>query len=218
MTELPTWIVVLQWVLLLGLATLVIVIYRQFAYLLRLVRPGSADEALGVGERAARFDYRDARDPERSGTFVPGGAPTLLVFADPYCASCTELLAILGRLAREPASDGIRILVATDASSDQIAAVEAFRATDLEVARIDRSISTRRYRVELTPFVFAIDEGGVVRAHGTVEDERELRNVLRDLSSGSDGRSPEDGRLELLHHNPRDDDAAVKAGEKEVAS
>lgn len=87
--ELPLWIVVSQWMLLFALGLLVIVMYRQLGTLMKFQDQGDERYGLPIGTRAPAFEYTMADDAQaRPMRFEPGGTWSLLLFADPGCASC----------------------------------------------------------------------------------------------------------------------------------
>lgn len=194
MVELPVWAVVAQWILLLGLAILVVVLYRQFAYFLELKHRGSPAGGLEIGARAPVFDFKSLRSGTR-GRFTPTGAPSLLLFADPGCASCEKAIGVLQDLMAEEPAAPPRVLVATHADDMLLKHTEAFTKTGLEIAVVDRRVAFDLYRTSTTPFCYAIDMEGVIRAKGTVGELREARGLLKAV------RVPvEDGEFALAEH------------------
>lgn len=176
---LPVWLFVSQWVLLFALGFLIMMMYRQVAYLEQVKDHGTERNGLPVGEKAPSFDYtpvnRRVNEPVR---FVPEGNWSLLLFADPSCVSCQSALLALERVAPKfPPS--MRVLVATSSEPALIAASDAFRLATVEIGRVPASVSTRLYSTSITPFGFLIDPEGVTRAKGAVTDEASLRNVVR---------------------------------------
>jgi len=114
MIRLPIPIVISQWALLLGLGLLLLVLYRQLAYLLAIDSTRSGASALAEGEDAPGFLYTPLSEPRTKLRFDARGAPTLLVFVDPYCVTCSDVLADLAAVARD-SRGGVRLLPATDA-------------------------------------------------------------------------------------------------------
>jgi hypothetical protein len=180
MIELPRWIVVVQWVLLAGLALFVIVLYRQFAYFLELKRRGALQTGLDPGERAPGFDYVGFRG-SGAGRFGAVGTPALLLFADPGCAGCEKALVALHQVLGDRPRRDLRVLVATSARRDFVEAVEAFRETPLEIGLVGDDVASRLYRTTVTPFAYAIDERGVIRGKGPLGEVAEIERLLRDV-------------------------------------
>src|SRR5439155_6554240 len=94
MIEIPTALAIAQWVLLLGLAVLLVVAYRQLAYLMEVGQAASAHGGLAAGAEAPPFYYERIAFGSDGGraSFDPRGAPSLLMFTDPACGSCEKAL------------------------------------------------------------------------------------------------------------------------------
>src|SRR5579884_3016994 len=140
----PTWVVVSQWILLLGLSGLIIVLYRQLAYVIRLRDMGSERDGLPVGESAPAFAYTpvtaDSESDMRKSTpqpvrFEPLGHWSLLLFADPGCVSCRGAVEALGRVGPKLPQIS-QVLVVTHSEPALIAAVDAFSRASIPVGRI----------------------------------------------------------------------------------
>jgi methylamine dehydrogenase accessory protein MauD len=182
---LPTWLVVSQWTLLFALGFLIIVMYRQVGYLQQLKNVGSEREGLPIGEKAPTFDHTPVNGSTNTpARFEPQGRWSLLVFADPTCASCQGTLLALGRVVPkiEPT---VRVLVATTAEPAQIATVDAFQTEAVAISRIRSDVSTRLYRTQITPFGYLIDPEGKIRAREVVADEATIRKMLRKADRGT---------------------------------
>ena len=185
MTDVPTALLVAQWILLLGLGVLVFLMYRQLAYLLGLSRAVSGGGGLTVGERAPRFEYvvGTGDDDDRREVFSPEGTRTLLMLTSPGCGSCTTALKNFEKVTRKLRRDGIRVLAATDADVGTIEAIEAFRDSEIPIVRIDQDVPSRVFRTYTTPYLYAIAQNGEVvgaREAVTAGQIRELVKKLRD--------------------------------------
>lgn len=175
---LPLWLVVSQWTLLFALGFLIIVMYRQVAFLQRLKDGDSEREGLPVGEKAPPFDYMPANQRTASTRFDPKGAWSLLVFADPTCVSCQGALLALEHMAPK-LRQTMRVLVATSADPAQINAVDAFRTASVTVSRVPGDVASRLYQTTVTPFGYVIDPEGKIRAKGIATDEASIRKIVR---------------------------------------
>lgn len=175
---LPLWLVVSQWTLLFALGFLIIVMYRQVAFLQRLKDGGSEREGLPVGEKAPAFDYLHVNRRSASTRFDPKGTWSLLVFADPTCVSCQGALLALERMAPK-LRQTMRVLVATSADPAQINAVDAFRTASVDVSHVSGDVASRLYRTTVTPFGYVIDPEGNIRARGVATDEASIRKIVR---------------------------------------
>jgi hypothetical protein len=177
--SLPLWLVVSQWTLLFALGFLIIVMYRQVAYLQQLKDSGSEREGLSIGEKAPAFDYTPVnQNRNASARFEPKGRWSLLLFADPGCASCQNTLLALERLAPK-VGQTTRVLVVTSAEPAQIQAADAFRTSSVEISRTRNDVPTKLYRTRVTPFGYLIDPDGLVRAKGIASDESSIRKLVR---------------------------------------
>jgi hypothetical protein len=176
---LPGWLVVSQWALLFALGFLIIMMYRQVALLEQHKDRGSERAGLQPGEKAQSFDYipvnRMTNVPAR---FKPRGRWSLLLFADPSCASCQNALLALEKLSPH-LTPSVQVLVATTSGPDQISTSDAFRHSTFELGQIPADVSTRLYNTSITPFGHLIDPEGVVHAKGIVTDEASLRKLVR---------------------------------------
>jgi peroxiredoxin len=187
--EIPTSVVFAQWALLFGLSALVIILYRQLAYLLRTHSGGSVAEALSVGERAPSFEYQRLRNGVGS-RFNPVDS-TLLVFADPFCAGCVTALRTLNAESKELAKQNVSVVVATTADREQTDAVEEFNSAAFDLIQVSREVPTKLYGAAFTPFMFAIDRTGVVRGRGIAALRKEVKGLLRELDRTSEAKLSE---------------------------
>jgi hypothetical protein len=202
MIELPAPVVIAQWVLLSGLAVLVIVMYRQLAYLLKLSEAEAEGGGLAIGEPAPQFKFKRWRltgAGSASERFEPNGVPAVLAFAEPYCKACVEMLVSLERATRDARAAGLRVLVLTDANRRELEAVDAFRTTSLDVALVDRTVTARLYRTSITPYLYGVSAGRI-DAKGSAASEAEVQSILAKVLGGSrrDG-SPD--AFEVTHYN-----------------
>jgi thiol-disulfide isomerase/thioredoxin len=176
MIEIPTALAIAQWVVLFAFAVLLVVAFRQLAYLMEVGQAASAHGGLAAGTEAPPFHYQRialGSDGARA-SFDPRGRPSLLMFTDPACGSCENALRTLERLARSRDEDGIRVLAMTSADEQVIEVISSFRDTTLELGRVDPSVERRLYESYATPFFYAIDADGIVRDAGAAESEEAI--------------------------------------------
>lgn len=186
MIEVPAPLMIAQWALLISALGLVVVMYRQLAHVLKVTDYVPPGQGLDPGESAPGFTYTPVANGQRH-TFSPAATPSLLIFADPDCASCITALHALEAMAPGERYPTVKILVVTDAPTEKVRQVPAFASATVEIGRVDRTIASELYRVELTPSYFVIDEGGVVQSRGTLTDEADLAAALEE-AAGADGR------------------------------
>lgn len=206
MIEIPTALAIAQWVILLGLAVLLVVAYRQLAYLMEVGQAASAHGGLAAGAEAPPFHYERIAFGSDGGraSFDPRGAPSLLMFTDPACGSCEKALRTVEDLTRTRREDGLRVLAVTSADQEVIEAISGFRDTTLELGRVDPSVQRRLYESYATPYFYAIRADGVVSDAGAAESEEQIAALLRVLDEPTTGHGHD-------HHHDHEHEALATA-------
>ena len=156
---------VAQWVLVVVLAAIVVALARQVGTLhLRLGPRGALEidaEGPPVGEAPPA---RPATDEDGSHVLVGGpGPPRLVLFSSPTCSICRE---VAPGVAAAASAAGLAPMILHD--------------PDLE----------RDYDVPGTPFLLVMDELGIVRAKGTVNNLEQVEGLV-DLAFRRIGEVPE---------------------------
>jgi hypothetical protein len=123
--------------------------------------------------------------------FIPGGAPALLLFADPGCGSCEKALEIVEAASTDARATGLRVLALTQATPRQLAALDSFRKTSLLLGQIDDKVASQDYKVTATPFFYAVNAEGLISDRGTVATKADIRRALRSVK---DPREPDVNR------------------------
>lgn len=176
---LPLWIVVSQWIVLFALGFLVVVMYRQMAYLLRLKDVGTARDGLEIGNAAPAFDYVGVNVNAGSNLrFNPRGGWKFIIFADPGCSSCEKAMLILENF-KIDVKPGMQPIVVTTADTTEVDAIGAFRRSSLPIAQVKREVFSRLYKTNTTPFAYVVDPEGIVRGKGPASDQPSLRKIFR---------------------------------------
>jgi len=172
--RIPVYLEIAQWALLLGLGTLLLVLYRQLG---RLLSTAAGPQAPGpaVGTKAAPIRY--AAVPAGSpGRFTPGnGQPAMLAFVDPTCPSCEQLVANLSESAAAGERRGVRVLLLMSDPPGYLGISPAFQATSLEVGRPVTATDVSGYHVTGTPLLVAVDGDGVVQAVAVTSKRADVR-------------------------------------------
>lgn len=178
--SIPLWIIVTQWVLLAALALLIVALYRQIGYMIHLKEQQQGQGGLVPGSQAPAFQYVPLLDSDDTSPnlFDPVGKWSLLVFAEPACASCQHALQAIERVAPKwPAS--LRVAVMVTAEPALVASVESFRRARVPLGHVQSEVVLKDYQTSVTPFAYVIDPAGIVRAKGAVPDESALEKLLR---------------------------------------
>jgi hypothetical protein len=176
----PLWVAVGQWIALLGLATLVIIMYRQMSYYLHVAETGAESLGLDVGAPAPAFEYASIQPNSAPLRYEPRGGWSILLFVDPACGGCERSLAALDVLRARSLPRDLRVLVVAGASVDRIATHDSLRRRE-NLALVDVDVAERLYLIQRVPFAYVVDPSGIVRARGIAESQdawRRLSSVL----------------------------------------
>jgi methylamine dehydrogenase accessory protein MauD len=166
---------VILWLLVLILGFIVVALARQVGTLhLRLGPRGALemdDEGPPLGEPAIA---RDVRSLEGKNVRVGGaGSAQVIMFVSPGCHLCEAVLPSLGVAAR---SKGMLATVLVD--SDPLETEHTFGRRKLDAAVAPAGDLVTLYSVPGTPFVVVIDDMGITRAKGTVNNLEQLEGLI----------------------------------------
>lgn len=166
------------WAVVLALVVAVWALTRQVGILFERVRLLGAAPGEGgprIGTRSPRFDLTTLGG---SGWVLGGVAArsTLLLFLSPTCPVCKKLLPALRNL-RSAESDWLDVVLASDGEVTQH---QRFVATH-DLGQFTYLLSTdlsRTFKVSRLPFAVLIDEDGIIRAKGLVDDREQLESLF----------------------------------------
>jgi methylamine dehydrogenase accessory protein MauD len=171
---------ILLWLLLAGLAAVVVALVRQIGVLHERIGPAGAlllKRGLKIGEPVPAIAVTDL-----SGHGVTIGAPsdrgrsTLLVFLSPTCPVCKVLLPVL-KTSRADESAWLDLILASDGSEDEhrrFVAANGLR----DIPYVLSSELGMSFQVERLPFAAIIDEHGVLRARGLINSREHLESLF----------------------------------------
>ena len=168
------------WVLVIGLALVVLALARQLGVLHERITPVGAlmlGKGLKVGERVPVVDVVDLEArPLSLGAPRVDERDTLIVFVSPTCPVCKTLLPVL-KSSRRSAPGGLEIVLASDGD---LAEQKAFvREQGLEA--FPYVVSTplgMAFQVSRLPFAALIDAQGVLRARGLINSREHLESLF----------------------------------------
>lgn len=163
------------WLVVLGLCVVVVALARQIGTLhLRLGPRGALemdDEGPPLGEGRAPIE---ATDLDGRRIAVGGlGAAQLLLFVSPGCGVCEQVLPSIGAVAQNA---GMTPYIVTDLDSTETAL--SFGHRRLNAPIVPSVEVARAYSIPGTPYVVALDELGVVRAKGTVNNLEQMEGLV----------------------------------------
>jgi methylamine dehydrogenase accessory protein MauD len=168
----------LLWVLMLGVIVALWALARQVGILYERVAPMGAlitDAGPKLGEASPRFDL-----PALSGATIPIGGERaksqLIFFLSPTCPVCKKLLPIL-RSASKAERDWLDVVIASDGDATQH--LGFYRDAKLEqfpyVLSADLGMT---FRVSRLPYAVLLDEHGVIRAKGLINNREQLESLF----------------------------------------
>lgn len=168
----------LLWVLMLGVIVALWALARQVGILYERVAPMGAlitDAGPKLGEASPQFDL-----PSLGGTTIAIGGERpksqLIFFLSPTCPVCKKLLPIL-RSASQAEKSWLDVVVASDGDSTQH--LGFYRDAKLEqfpyVLSADLGMT---YRVSRLPYAVLLDEHGIIRAKGLINNREQLESLF----------------------------------------
>lgn len=166
---------VILWLLVVVLCLVVVSLARQIGTLhLRLGPRGALEldsEGPPLGEAPIPYDATtvDGRTISVGG---PGHAQVLL-FVSPTCHVCEQVMPSLGVAAKAKEMDAIIL-----SDTDDMETVLVFGGRGLDVPVVAARDLVVTYAVPGTPFVVVLDELGVTRAKGTVNNLEQLEGLI----------------------------------------
>jgi len=170
---------ILQWVVLIGLAVLVVGLFRQVGTLHERLGPVGALTLPGgpaVGAQAPEFDLPSLNGGSvRLGGADVDGRATLLFFLSPTCPICKSMLPVLFSIVRETPS--ARLVFASDGDEEkQRLMISQERLTGYPF--VLSSELGRSYGVGKLPYAILVGPDGRIAAKGLVNNREHLESLL----------------------------------------
>src|SRR5437762_3887586 len=185
------WLVsyIVLWALVVVLILLVILLYRQLGIMYLGSAEGVSRDGLAPGAKAPDFSLKDQYDsPQRLSDYR--GRPTVLLFGSPHCSPCRILLPQLHDWAKAHPEVGVIWLNA--ASDEESLKFVSDTGSTLPIAPYTPQENLMdKYRVRVTPFMFLLDEDGVVRAKGLVNTKGGLDLYYKEYKDFKSGKPQE---------------------------
>ena len=173
-------------VLVLGLIVMVFALARQIGILFERISPVGAminDSGPKLGEVSPAFNL-----PSLTGGLVQIGAAssryTLIFFLSPTCPVCKKLLPILKSVATSEKS-WLDVALASDGEEAAHRAFVRDRKLEQFPYLLSRDLGVA-YRVSRLPYGVLIDNEGVVRAKGLVNNREQLESLFNARELGHD--------------------------------
>jgi hypothetical protein len=180
--RIPIYLEIAQWALLLGLGSLLAVLYRQLGRLLG-DRHDPAELGPPVGSKAMTIRYTTVPDGDHERITPGDGQPAMIAFVDPTCPACERLVVSLGELQAAGELANCRVLLLISDPPGYLGISAAFQATSLPIGRPLSTAEVDDYRATGTPLLVAVDRVGTVRAAGVASQLSEVRSYASAIVS-----------------------------------
>lgn len=170
------WVVVIcETVLLLLLLRALGEIKKQGSLLSKGYTNTLDDGGLNIGEKAPAFtasDYRgniiSLNDFDRQ--------QRILAFIFPGCSACTDALEALNYFAQDNPNKELLVVGSPDSKRNQAYATE--HHAKMTILTPTPELADETYRIQKVPFIFVIDEAGIIQAKGVVNKVEQLQALL----------------------------------------
>jgi methylamine dehydrogenase accessory protein MauD len=203
------WLIsyIVLWLIVLALCLLVILLYRQLGIMYLGSAEGVSRDGIDKGATAPDFALTDQYgNPQRLADYR--GRPALLLFGSPHCSPCRTLMPQLHEWARAHPEVGVVWLNAAS-EEESLKFVSELGATLPVAPYTPESKLMDRYKVRVTPFMFLLDEKGVVRAKGLANTKSGLDLYYKELRGGGAGSGQ--GQQEHDHEHEHEQSVAQQA-------
>lgn len=167
------------WLIVLGLAGVVLMLARQIGVLHERITPVGAlmvAKGVKVGEASPRFELDNL-----NGSRVVIGEPradgrsTLIFFVSPTCPVCSSILPVLRRTVEQ--TPQLDLVLASDGERDEHEKFVARKGLgDLPYVLSGELGMT--FGIGKLPYGVLIDAGGILRAHGLVNSREHIESLI----------------------------------------
>jgi methylamine dehydrogenase accessory protein MauD len=131
-------------------------------------------DGLKPGKKAPDFTLPNMEGEEVS-LHDFAGSKVLLVFTQGGCGPCERVLPELNRLGR---SDDLQVLVVNNGNREATRSFAEKAGAQFPVLAQEHFSVARQYQMFATPFAFLIDERGIIRSNGIINNRQHIGYVL----------------------------------------
>jgi hypothetical protein len=187
----------LLWAIVMVQGLVIVFLTRQLGAAILGTRDAIERDGIPVGKSVPSIEGVGAEGrtvrPLRTGQW------SVLIYAAPTCGICLDMLPTLDRLIGRLAGK-VAFTVLLEAPPEIRAEYASTTATRAEVIAIDRQ-TAKTMNVRVSPFVHVVDESGVVRAKGLVNEAAHVEHLLV-MAGVTDSALPQhvEHRHEALGH------------------
>ncbi len=186
------WLIsyIVLWLVVVALIVLVLLLYRQLGIMYLGTAEGVSRDGLARGSVAPDFALTDQYgQTQRLSDYR--GQPTAVIFGSPSCGPCRLLIPQLHEWAKK--HQDMAVLWLNAATPEESLRFVSDVGASLPVAPYSPDTKLLdKYKVRVTPFIFMVDEVGVIRAKGLVNNKGGLDLYYRELKTGKFEATPEE--------------------------
>ncbi|HJT58787.1 MAG TPA: TlpA disulfide reductase family protein [Ktedonobacteraceae bacterium] len=100
----------------------------------------------------------------------------VLVFVSPGCSACQHVIDAVNSFQKERPDIAVLVIGGPDRQINQAYAVE--QHADIPILTPQGELANELYLVKSVPFVYILDEAGVIRAKGVMNEREHLQQLL----------------------------------------
>lgn len=168
-----------------------ILVIAQFVVILALARYlGRTVKALGLnepgGSGANQLNVGDRLEPMElfdlggSALTVPmAGANTLLLFLSPSCVVCRRITSSFSGVLSQLQSPNLQVVLVTPSPADENGRSYLVNLARLGLPVVASNDVVNRMAIQVYPYAFVLNEEGMVRAKGVIDEIDQLVSLVR---------------------------------------
>ncbi|MFT6286755.1 MAG: methylamine dehydrogenase accessory protein MauD [Halieaceae bacterium] len=176
---------IILWILVLGLAVLVLALTRQIGVLYERVAPAGAlmiNKKLETGSVAPVVEVQDLNTSRPRTIGKSGNRAQLLFFMSPDCPVCKSLLPMIKSI-QSAESTWLDVILASDGETQ--AHKDYIEQQDLShMTYVSSEILGMQYSVSKLPYAVLIDEKGIIASLGLVNSREHFESLFESMERG----------------------------------
>jgi methylamine dehydrogenase accessory protein MauD len=173
-------VLILQWIVIIGLAAVLLALVRQVGVLHQRIAPAGAlmiSQGVKIGQPVPEMALQTLDHQELIvGRGHPDGLSTLFMFLAPDCPVCAKLLPAVVSIARQEAS-WLRVVFASDGKNADHAAFRRAKGLDAFPYVVSTELGLT-FQVAKLPYGVLLDEKGVLVSQGLTNNREHVESLF----------------------------------------
>ena len=173
-------VLILQWIVIIGLAAVLLALVRQVGVLHQRIAPAGAlmiSQGVKIGQPVPEMALQTLDHQELIvGRGHPDGLSTLFLFVAPDCPVCAKLLPAVVSIARQEAS-WLRVVFASDGKNADHAAFRRAKGLDAFPYVVSTELGLT-FQVAKLPYGVLLDEKGVLVSQGLTNNREHVESLF----------------------------------------